>query len=300
MLSSLSQLTTNHLIDEMASERALQLFPTMSSLRKKVPVRKGRTNHVNKLQAGLPDFEMLQPLGKANGFVIQISEGRPSTSVSIPPSPSFPPQQEAHTTMQEVPEPKPHPPPLTIPAKAHIADDQRPDTPPSPLTPSPIQSRAPSPAGIPLPRSSTNTPTFIRSDSVASVQNASSPVVVSPVMRSMFPRYDPSRPLNRQSYYPNEDAVPGLAAAMAVAGSSSNNPYRQAGHRSVSDFVKRDLEKVRSDSASIKESPLRNMDDVEDRAALSSPEELLELWAIANGQAARHEAAETCNLELSW
>jgi len=116
----------------------------------------------------------------------------------------------------------------------------------------------------------------------------------------MFPRYDPSRPLNRQSYYPNEDAVPGLAAAMAVAGSSSNNPYRQAGHRSVSDFVKRDLEKVRSDSASIKESPLRNMDDVEDRAALSSPEELLELWAIANGQAARHEAAETCNLELSW
>lgn len=57
---------------------------------------------------------------------------------------------------------------------------------------------------------------------------------------------------------------------------------------------------MRSDSASIKESPLQNMDNAEDHAALSSPEELLELWAIANGQAPSEEAAEPFNLELSW
>lgn len=114
----------------------------------------------------------------------------------------------------------------------------------------------------------------------------------------MFPKYDPSRPLDRQSYYPNN--VPGLAAAMAVAGSSSNNPYRQAGNRSVSDFAKRSVENVRSDVVSVKESPLRNMDNAEDHVALSSPEELLELWAVANGQAPSDETAEIFNLELSW
>lgn len=281
----------------MSSERALQLFPTMSSLRKKNTVRKGYTT---KPQAGLPHFEMRQPSGKTNGFVIHISEGRPSISESIPPPTSISPQQEAHNTAQDAPRPKPQLPPLTILPKAHVAKEQRPDTPPSPLSPSLIHSRAPSPAKIPLPRSSTNTPTLLRSNSIASIQNASSPAVVSPVMRSMFPKYDPSRPLTRQSYYPNQEAVPGLAAAMAVAGSSSNNPYRQAGNRSVSDLAKRSAEIVRSDSASIKESPLQNMDNAEDHAALSSPEELLELWAIANGQAPSEEATEPFNLELSW
>lgn len=87
---------------------------------------------------------------------------------------------------------------------------------------------------------------------------------------------------------------------MAVAGSSSNNPYRQAGNRSVSDFAKRSVENVRSDVVSVKESPLRNMDNAEDHVALSSPEELLELWAVANGQAPSDETAEIFNLELSW
>lgn len=114
----------------------------------------------------------------------------------------------------------------------------------------------------------------------------------------MFPKYDPSRPLDRQSYYPNN--VPGLAAAMAVAGSSSNNPYRQAGNRSVSDFAKRSVENIRGDAASIKESPLRHMDNAEDHAILSNSEELLELWAIANGQAPSEDTAETFHLELSW
>ena len=116
----------------------------------------------------------------------------------------------------------------------------------------------------------------------------------------MFPKYNPSRPLNCQSYYPNQEAVPGLAAAMAVAGSSSNNPYRQAGHRSVSDFAQRSVENFRSDAVSIKESPLRKMDNAEDHATLSSPKELLELWAIANGQAPSEETSDVFNLELSW
>ena len=284
----------------MASERALQLFPTMSSLRKKGPPRKGSTRQTVKAPGGVPEFEMLDPTGKGNGFIIQITEGRPGSSESIPPPPaSESPQRELPNIAQEAPQARPQPPPLTIPPKAHGTEWQRPSTPPSPLTPSPARSRAPSPSDVPLPRSSTNTPTLVRSNSKTSMKDESTPVV-SPVMRSMFPRYDPSRPLNRQSYYPNTDAVPGLAAAMAVAGSSSNNPYRQAGHRSISDFAQPSLENVRSETASIKESPLRNMDNAEDHATLSSPDELLELWGIANGQAPSEQLAETYSLELSW
>lgn len=124
-------------------------------------------------------------------------------------------------------------------------------------------------------------------------------------MRSMFPRYDPSRPLTRQSYYPDVEAVLGLASAMATAGSSSinrssNNPYRQQMARRSLDPAKANSESQRLGTAEVKESPLRAVENSEQHDAYSKPEDLVEIWNIANGQAASEEAAEAYSLELSW
>ena len=262
----------------------------MSLLRKNQPGRKLSIRYTTKPPAGLPEFEMLQPLGKTNGFVIQVTEhaeGRSSTSESI--RPLF---EAAPTTETPSPGQKPQPPPLAlaIPQKAHISQNQIIPPPPSSSPPS-IRSCAPSPADIPLPRSSTNTPELIRRSTDPT------PTVVSPVMRSMFPKYDPSRPLNRQSYYPNIEAVPGLASAMAVSG-SSNNPYRhQIARRSM---LRTSIEMERNETPDVKETPLRMVENAEHQAELSTPEELLELWNISNGQAASEDAPSSYNLELSW
>lgn len=277
----------------MASDQSLRIFPTMSSLRKKAPVRKGSTKYTTKPPSGLPEFEMLAPPGKSNGIIIQITEGHPSTIELTGPD------TEVHT-VASLKHLKPQPPPLTIPPKAHITPEQRPSTPPSPLTPSPVQDRAPSAADVPLPRSSAPTPALVEDSNYA----MTSPVAATPVMRSMFPRYDPERPLARQSYYPNVEAVPGLASAMAVAGSShinrtSNNPYRQQMVRRSLDHRASSFESQRKVYTEIKESPLRTMES-NAQIVYSSPTDLDEIWGIANGQAASNEAAGTYSLELSW
>jgi len=269
------------------------MFPNMSSLRKKGPVRKGSIRYTTKSSSGLPEFEMLAPSAKSNAFVIQISEGRPSTSESVR---TF---TEPHTAIQPAPKQRPQPPPLAIPPRAHVAQEQRPATLPSPLTPSPIQERAPSAADVPLPPSSAPTPVLVEDGSIAS------PKSETPVMRSMFPRYDPSRPLARQSYYPDMEAVPGLASAMAAAGSSSinrssNNPYRQQMARRSLDPAQASLGSQRPAATEVKESPLRTVEYLEQQATHSKPEDLVEIWNISNGQAASEEAADTYSLELSW
>lgn len=268
------------------------MFPNMSSLRKKGLVRKTSTRYTTKPPSGLPEFEMLAPSGKSNGIVIKISEGGHLASESVRTV------AEPRTAIPPAAKQRPQPPPLAIPPKAHVAQEQRPATLPSPF-PSPQQQRSPSAADVPLPHSSVPTPTLVEDYSI------SSPKSETPVMRSMFPRYDPSRPLARQSYYPDVEAVPGLASAMAAAGSSSinrssNNPYRQQMARRSLDPAKVSLENQRLGIAEVKESPLRAVETSEQQATYSEPDDLGEIWNIANGQAASEEAAEAYSLELSW
>ena len=97
------------------------------------------------------------------------------------------------------------------------------------------------------------------------------------------------------------DRVPGLASAMAVAGTSSYRPptySQQANNRPSSAYLQ--LERERLKAADIKESPFRSADNAEHQIALSSPEQLLDLWDIANGQTALEEVVDTYVLELSW
>ena len=56
----------------------------------------------------------------------------------------------------------------------------------------------------------------------------------------------------------------------------------------------------RNETPDVKETPLRVVENAEHEASLSKPEELLELWNIANGQAASEDAPAEYYLELSW
>ena len=266
----------------MASERTLQMFPTMSSLRRPMRKSSGSTRHAGR-QTRLPEFDMLNS-NKANGFVIHITEAPPLA----PGSPSV--ILEAQDTLQPAPRQKPQPPPLAIPPKAYISDNQRPATPPSPPTPSPQDCVPASPAQVPLPRSSTNSPILARSNSGAT-----------PVMRSMFPRYDPTVPITQQQYRPDIERAPGLASAMAVARTPSYRPpsySQQANNRPSSAYLQ--SETARTKPADIRESPFRSADLTESESTLSSPEMLLGLWDVANGQTAPEEVADAYSLELSW
>ena len=265
----------------MASETALQQFPTMSSLRR--PMQKDGTRPYKKPTAGLPEFDMFPPLSKTNGFIIQITE-------ATPPPPGRP------TVMSETlyggghnQKQKPQPPPLAIPPKAYISDDQRPATPPSPPASLPTGNQVTSPTDVPLPRSSTNSP-IVRSNSGAT-----------PVMRSMFPRYDPNKALAQQHYRPDIDRVPGLARAMAVAGTSSYRPpsySQEANNRPSSAYLQLERERLRAGDT--KDSPFRSAENVEPKAMLSTPEQLISLWDVANGQTTSEEVNDTYTLELSW
>ena len=255
----------------------------MSSLRR--PVHKNSTRYITNPIAGSQEFDMFPPLGKTNGFVIHITE-------APPPPPPGPPSIVPKTlgTTEHIPRPKPQPPPLAIPPKAYISDDQRPATSPSSSIAVSRRTRALSPTKIPLPRSRTDSSILVRSNSGAT-----------PVMRSMFPRYDPNMPFSQQRYRPDIDRVPGLASAMAVAGSSSHHPpsyTRQAMNRPSSAYIK--AEKKKLEGADIKESPFRSADNAEGKTTFSSPTQLLDLWDTANGQTASEEVADTYILELSW
>ena len=86
------------------------------------------------------------------------------------------------------------------PSRARVAGSSRPS---SPLARMPLQNRAPSLSEtINPPRSHTSSPTLVRSGSTGSTATHS------PVMRSMFSRFDPSVSLAQQKYYPNMERMP--------------------------------------------------------------------------------------------
>ncbi|CAK3815711.1 Hypothetical predicted protein [Lecanosticta acicola] len=82
------------------------------------------------------------------------------------------------------------------------------NTPTSPTCEDDQLSPLPSKTQFQSPKQSSESPASFYSTSSPPGKTASSPAsTVSTSMRSLFPVYDPSRPLDRQSYYPNPDAV---------------------------------------------------------------------------------------------
>ena len=268
----------------MVELQAPQLGP-MASVKKRLPGRSFSTRYTTKPPARMPEFEMIKPSNMTAAVIVAVTETRPSAS-------EFPtPDQEATGAPEDTHKPRPRRPTLTIPAKAHISEQQRNEIPailpPPPPRSQSLNYRAPSPAELPLPNSGTDVPTLNRSDS-----RASTAVEQTPVMRSMFPSYNPSVPLDHQDYYPNMDVAPIYTGTSEAA----RPPPRVSQLRlSGSNWA---LALPTQDTAP-KESPLRRSESIKRPIAFSESEELTELWSIANGQATG-DAADTYTLELSW
>ena len=182
-------------------------------------------------------------------------------------------------------------PPVAAPPKACLAGVQQASSPPRRT---PLRSRATSPSQPSSPtRSHTSSPTLVRNSSIGSTGTHS------PVMRSMFPRFDPNVPLSQQKYYPNMDRVP---RAPVWTDDSFTRPeyspslYSQPGSpEAVSSRGKS------KPAASLLTSPNDVSTDLQKQPtpSLSTPEELVDIWSIANGQASE-SGQDNYTLGLRW
>lgn len=114
-------------------------------------------------------------------------------------------------------------------------------------------------------------------------------------MRSMFPRYDPTTSLTQQRYHPQVDINPALAASAIRADAPGSYSPRLRAQREPpvhggDVYMPKGL--GLHNAAKVSE----ELDNLQD---FSSPDELVDLWALANGQTS-FEAAEEYKLELSW
>lgn len=148
----------------------------------------------------------------------------------------------------------------------------------------------------------TSSPTLVRSNSAPS-PGLHSPI--SPVMHSIFPRYNPSLSLARQHYYPSNQNLRG-SANEAVRPEASRLPAYTGNVDSRAETLGENILGTEPRS-SITASPsgigipsrisahTHNFPN----SLASTPEDLLDLWSIANGQGSQ-EAAATYTLGLSW
>jgi len=157
----------------MSPTTTLQLFPSTNPY-KDGPKRKGSRRYPVKPQSTEAIVEKVKTANNgAKAVVIQIVEDSRTTS------------------------------PIPSPPEAHVAERSRSNTPTSQLcerrgAASPAPLRAASPADSFNRSTHSTSPTLVRSDSVASTTDTRSPL-----MRSIFPRYNPNLPLSQQRYHPN-------------------------------------------------------------------------------------------------
>ena len=249
----------------MAAATAPSLNP-VASLRKHLPARKLSTK----------GFEMVKPPSPTSPVMVSVVEARPSTSDS-----------SCKSSMEsKYNERRPRRPTITIPKKAYVGPEP-PRTEVHPLPESLPTPRRPTPADIPLPQSAIDNQYPPRSDSRATT---AVPPEQTPVMRSMFPSYNPDVSLGQQQYYPNPDVVPTLVRMNEFGQSSS--VYIPQGDS------KEHLAPITT-HADKKESPLSRSDSLKRPSGYSKPEELSDLWSIANGQTVE-AAADSYVFELSW
>lgn len=226
-------------------------------------------------------FGMPKSTGNSCEVVITVHETSPSLSrLSSPPKAYLPKIKTSGFTPS-------HSPPNN-PSVVTSTDRSRSKTPPSLLPPPPLRSLAAS------TRSQTSSPSHVRSSSAPSMETQS------PVMRSMFPRYNPQIPLAKQHYYPSRESSsritnvqprPRGSSSRTVSISSReetrNQDHRRPGVGSFGGVLTSERDSLQSSHSS------------DPRPLLSSPEELLDLWSLANGQG-NWNSATTYTLGLSW
>ncbi len=224
---------------------------------------------------------MRKQIDNACGMVITVHENSSSRSRLAAPAKAYLPKIKTSGLTAG-------PSAATTNSEVNGTDHARSTMPPSLLPPPPLRSLAAS------ARSETSSPTLVRSASAPSME------AETPVMRSLFPRYDPHVSLAKQHYYPRRENNAPMKSMQPDLGRSSSRT------RSLSS-----MEENRSPNFSrpgvgapgrqlAQESDSRqSFGNADGPPALSSPEELLDLWSVANGQGSQ-EAATTYTLRLSW
>lgn len=266
-----------HLL-EMASTSTFSLFPSASI--KKESSKTKRSMPSLRIPNKEPDFEMVGLGGKndpktmlpENGATAEsVNRSKPVLRVQVDKPPNL-----------YIPK---HPSRLSTPPETNDDRQQLQATSPGPnLPPSPPQSRPETPAAT-AETNNPAAPALVRNGSVRSTATATH----SPVMRSMFPQYDPSVALSQQQYFPT------------IGRSRSGEPL--SGMCNVNLYPPPRIAQSRlyqSRPAQVQQASL--LDIAVDRPhndLLSTPEELLDLWSISNGQGSQ-EAGATFSLDLSW
>ena len=233
----------------MSSGASLQLFPS-SNPYKNGPKRKGSRRYPVKAQSAEPTIEELKAIdGGAKAVVIEVFEDSRTPS------------------------------PISSPPKAHIAERSRSNTATSPLcerrgATSPAPLRAASPAETLYRSTHSTSPTLVRSDSIASTTDT-----CSPLMQSIFPRYNPNVPLAQQQYYPGRASptnLPREVISKAEYSPSLCSPGSAGGRGG-------NMEMSRM-------TPMEHVD-------YSTVEDLARLWEAANGQSSQ-ETSNSIRMQI--
>lgn len=213
------------------------------------PFRKGGKRHPTKPRTASPVEDIVKRGSQTEAVIIQIIED--TNVVQVPP--------EAHIVhARSTPSPEPTAPQKPVPA--------------------PLIINTTSKAHSPVDQSArTGSATLVRTPSVKSQprspRSPKSPVVA---MRSMFPRYDPSIPLERQQYYPQRGASPTNIPMQSV----------QRGEYSPNATSPSRIDEVlggpKTAPASVIDFPVDVLSP--QGPTLSTPIELASLWESTNGQ----------------
>lgn len=189
--------------------------------------------------------------------------------------------------------------------KSRPSDDERPATPTSVplncLLP-PLKLVVPSIEEKSKISTRTSSPTLVRRNSAPS-PGLHSPI--SPVMHSIFPRYNPSLSLARQHYYPSNQNLRGSPNEAARPEASRLPAYTGNVDSRAETFGENILGTVPRNSITASPSGIGISSRISGHthnfpnSPVSTPEDLLDLWSIANGQGSQ-EAAATYTLGLSW
>lgn len=244
----------------MSPTTTLQLFPS-SNPYKNGPKRKGSLRYPVKPQSPGPIVEEVKASDNGTkAVVIQVFEDNRTTSpVSSPPKAHLPERSRSN-------------------ARSSQLCERRGAASPAPL-------RAPSPADS-LNRSTHSTsPTLVRSDSVASTTETRSPL-----MRSIFPRYNPNLPLSQQRYYPDPANASPTNLPRDVISKAEYSPslYSPGSAGGVGREGKAEV---------IRMTPLGNA-SATTVVKYSTVEELGNMWEAANGQSSR-KLPECINMQIS-
>lgn len=272
-----------HLALSFSSESFSQSFIEMESL----PENKAAPGGILRYTTRPPkaqEFEMLgipKSAGNACDVVITVHEAPLlSSRISSPPKAYLPKIKTSGFSISQSS--------ATVPSVVTSTNRSKSKTEPSLLPPPPLRSLAAS------TRSQTSSTSHVRSSSAPFLETQS------PVMRSMFPRYNPQIPLAKQHYYPSLDGNLRMANVRPeLRGSSSQTISTSSGEETRSqDHSVPSVGSSRTVLTSERES-VQSSQCSDSRPPLSSPEELLDLWSLANGQG-NWEAATTYTLQLSW